>query len=249
MNSYEIMKFIKSYCYPFDVFSIKKENIGKSAVYLILNNLNLDFYIGSAVSINDKSNHIYFRFRNHFFQSHKNTNSYLYRAVTQYGSHNFSFHILKYTEIESTREWETYYINKFKPEYNILAIGSDTLDYKHSSDTKYKMKKNYSLERKERIGNLNKGKNLSQYTKNLISWAAKARCSSKEYLDKLSNKFKKSKSKKTAVYDSLTKDLIKIYPSAKELSKNYPVDYRTIRRHLKNGLPINKCKIIVKYYL
>jgi group I intron endonuclease len=243
------MEYIKSYTYPFDTDKIKRENLGKSGVYLILNNINLDIYIGSAISISAKHNRIYFRFRNHFYQTHKNTNTYLYNAILKYGAKNFSFHIIEYTSIEKAREIETNYIKEYKPKYNKLAYGAGEVGYKHTEETKEKLKKNYSLERKNLIGSLNKGKNLTEYTKELISIAAKARSNTEEYKLNLSSKFLNSRSKKVAVYDSNTQNIIEICTSAKQVSKKYAVDYRTIRRHLKSEIPIKKRNILLKYYL
>lgn len=145
------MDYLKSYTYPFDLDLIKSDNLGKSGVYLVLNNLNLDFYIGSAISIGPRHNRIYLRFRNHFYHSHKNTNSYLYNAIKKYGPHNFSFHILEYTSIAQTRFCETNYIKEHKPKYNILAAlrRAGVVGYIHTKETKENLKLNYSLERKK----------------------------------------------------------------------------------------------------
>ena len=163
------MDYLKSYTYPFDLDLIKSDNLGKSGVYLVLNNLNLDFYIGSAISISPRHNRIYFRFRNHFYHSHKNTNSYLYNAIKKYGSHNFSFHILEYTSIAQTRFCETNYIKEHKPKYNILAYGAGVVGYKHTKETK------------EGPGVCLANWRSPEFTNNLLSAAAKARSNTKEY--------------------------------------------------------------------
>lgn len=46
------------------------------------------------------------------------------------------------------------------PNYNILTEAGSTFGYKHTEIDRLKMKDNYSLERRLRIGNLNKEKNL-----------------------------------------------------------------------------------------
>lgn len=144
-----MFKFIKSYNFPFDVELIKSDNKGKSGVYLILNNLTLSSYVGSAISKNSNSNRIYFRFRNHLLNKHKLTNINLNKELIKYGTSHFSFHILEYTSCENTRERETYYIQTLKPDYNILQFGTSSKGYKHTEETKLKMKENYSLERKQ----------------------------------------------------------------------------------------------------
>jgi len=244
--------FKNSYYYPWNTLSIKKDNQGKSGVYLIFNLITKDFYIGSAISKNSKFNRIYIRFRNHFLHNHKVTNIHLHRAMLKYGIQNFSFHILDYTSNEETREIETQYIQFFKPRYNFLSFGSGFIGYQHTDQTKKKMKDSYSIERKERIGSLNKNKKLSQDTKNLISLAAKIRFENEEFKSKHKesmNKVKHLFSKKTGVYCSITNKLIKIYPSAKDVSRKYSIDYRTLRRHIKSETVIKKFNILVKYIL
>jgi group I intron endonuclease len=50
------------------------------------------------------------------------------------------------------------------PNYNILTEAGSTFGYKNTEIDRLKMKANYSLERRLRIGNLNKEKNLSKET-------------------------------------------------------------------------------------
>ena len=54
------------------------------------------------------------------------------------------------------------YLKKFNPPYNILIIRGSSLGYRHSVATKQKMKENYSQERRNFIGNLNRNKCLSE---------------------------------------------------------------------------------------
>lgn len=240
-----VMKFIKSYPFPFDIDLIKKDCIGKSGVYLILNTVNGKFYIGSASSKSDKHNRLYFRFRNHFYNSEKGTNKNLRKAIIKYGIHKFTFNIIAFDSFENILNLENFYINTYKPEYNILTNALNSLGYKHTEETKTKLKLNYSEERKEKIGSLNRNKTLSETTKTLISQSMKLKHELK--LVNLDG-FKQSRSKSTSVYD-LNNNLIKSYNSAKNITTEYSIDYRTIRRHLKSGLPINKLGIIVKYDL
>jgi group I intron endonuclease len=252
--------FINSYYYPWDVVSLKSENQGKSGVYIIINNITKEFYIGSAISKNEKSNRLYIRFRNHFLHSHKITNINLHRAILKYGKKNFSYHILEYTLVNETRFIETKYIQSLKPTYNILFSCGETglITYKHSDETNEMMKRAYSsldgFKKKEKIGSLNRDKYLSKDTINLMSLAAKKRL---EYVESRAqhsqsmnkNKNKHTFSKKTAVYNSFTNILIYVFPSAKDVARFYYINYRTVRRHIKSGIPIKKLNIIIKYNL
>ena len=114
------MKYIKSYSFPFDFNLIKIDCRGKSGVYIIVNSITKDFYIGSATSKTINHNRLYFRFRNHFFNTHKSTNIHLRNAMIKYGIQNFTFNILIFDIPENIINLENYYIKELKPKYNIL---------------------------------------------------------------------------------------------------------------------------------
>jgi len=138
------LQITKTYTYPFDIELIKKDCLGKSGIYLILNNINSDSYIGSARSISPKHNRLYFKFRNIFLNFENFTNIYLRRSMEKYGKHNFSFNIIVFSESKKILELETFYIEKYKPIFNILQFSSGSEDHKPSEDKK---KSNYSEER------------------------------------------------------------------------------------------------------
>ncbi|MAS43792.1 MAG: hypothetical protein CML43_11760 [Rhodobacteraceae bacterium] len=196
------------------------DNLGKSGVYIIINHITEDYYIGSAISSNKKSNRLYIRFRNHFLHSHKKTSINLRKAMLEYGVENFSFNIIAYTNPKNTRKIETQMIKKYKPKYNILLLELDSETNNH-----------INKDQKINCNTLVEAENTSvdiDYKKSL-------------------NTLKFLSSRKTGVYDSTTSKLIKVYSSAKEVSKNYPVSYRTIRRYIKSSEPIKKLNIIIKY--
>jgi group I intron endonuclease len=175
--------------------SIKDDNKHKAGVYMIKNNVNQKKYIGSAIT-----NRINSRFRNHLLH---NTGSRLVgAAVAKYGIENFSFYILEYfSEFVKKEnlsaahlkllERETHFITVYRPEYNILQVASSSVGYLHTDLTKSKMKENYSQQRKDTIGALNRGKTFSEERRQLFSKIAKLRNSNqilRQYLSKLSSK-------------------------------------------------------------
>ena len=166
--------------------NIIKDNKQKSGVYLVLNNINGNCYIGSAAT-----NRINVRFRNHCVHQ-KSTSKPLYRAINKYGIENFSFHILEYfpgfVHKENLKQnhvkllqLETKYIKQLEPVYNVLVIAGSSLGYKHTEETRLKMKMSYSQERKDFIANLNKGKQISQAVKAIMSQKAMERFSDSKY--------------------------------------------------------------------
>jgi group I intron endonuclease len=55
----------------------------------------------------------------------------------------FSLEILEYCKPEDAIKREQYYLDFFKPEYNILKKAGSTLGYKHTEETRLKMMANY----------------------------------------------------------------------------------------------------------
>lgn len=142
-----------------------------SGIYLIVNLFNGNYYVGSAVTGN-----IYMRMHKHLYS--KIGNILVGKAVEKYGLLNFAFLVLELVPHQDTvdvkllLEREDYYINTMKPEYNIAPLATNSTGWKHSEESINKMKDNYSDERRERVGNINKGKTLSEETRNLIREAA-----------------------------------------------------------------------------
>lgn len=158
-----------------------------AGVYMILNLVTGDIYIGSAITGKMPN-----RFHKHLFGF--SGNQILAAAVQKYGLSNFAFIILETLPNVVSKEenkdllsLEDKYLNTLKPIYNIAPVAGNTLGVKHSDATKAKMKLNYSSERREAIGALNRGKTFSESTIQLMRLKALARGPrSKETLAKIS---------------------------------------------------------------
>ena len=143
---------------------ILNETKGLSGIYMIVNKITKDYYIGSAAT-----NRFYARFSNHliYFRGSKIVKS----AVKKYGLENLAFIILDlYPNIvtkENNKELmdlEDRYLKLLLPNYNILTEAGSSFGYKHTEVDRKKMKDMFSDARREMIGNLNKGKKLSPET-------------------------------------------------------------------------------------
>lgn len=117
------------------------------------------------------------RFHKHLFGG--TGNIITYAAVLKYGLSNFAFVVLESVEgsvnENNNKELlmrEDYYLSTLLPMYNIAPKAGNTLGVKHTNETKHKMKINYSSERREAIGALNRGKNLSTETVEALRQAA-----------------------------------------------------------------------------
>lgn len=109
----------------FDIISYNKN---KSGVYRWVNLLTGKSYIGCSVNLRN-------RFYDYYNLSHlekRKKNSMIYSSLLKNGYSNFKLEILEYCDKSIVREKENYYINLFKPEYNILNNAG--LGYTHSEE-------------------------------------------------------------------------------------------------------------------
>lgn len=218
-------------------------------IYKIINLLNNQIYIGSSVNI-------YGRFSQHKWQLRKNNhgNLHLQRAWNKYGENNFKFKILEKTKSkENLLEKEQFYINFFKPHYNICKIAGSNSGVIRTEEWK------------KRIGNSNKGKPASENCKKAvrkanygrkhneeakkkIGKAAKGRKMSKKHLKKLieisknriyTNEIRQNMSnastvKKAILQYSLDGKFIKKWDSISQAAKEYNTTKNNIISCLKN---------------
>jgi group I intron endonuclease len=57
------------------------------------------------------------------------------KALVKYGYSDFSLLILEYCEPDLCIEREQYYIDLYKPEYNILKLAGSSIGYTHTEET------------------------------------------------------------------------------------------------------------------
>jgi group I intron endonuclease len=214
---------------------IKEETKGLSGIYLILNIVTLDYYIGSAAT-----NRLYVRFCNHLYNF---TGSKLLKsAVKKYGLSNFAFIVLEVFPLQrgevvnKAKEnnkillfLEDIYLKALLPNYNILTEAGNSFGYKHTETDKMKMKSNYSLERRLKIGNLNKGRSLSKET--IDKMRVKAFNRQKVVYSEQGKLNMKKKSQPIILYN-IDSTFYGEYPSIIEASKSINCSEKTIRRAL-----------------
>ncbi len=124
----------------------------------------MDYYVGSA-----STNKFYARFSNHLFNF--NGSQIVKLAVKKYKISEFAFLILELFPEIVTKEnnkilldLEDFYLKTLLPNYNILTEAGSSFGYKHTEISRLKMKSNYSIERRIKRGNFNKGRALSKET-------------------------------------------------------------------------------------
>lgn len=202
-----------------------------SGIYLILNKITLDYYIGSA-----STGKFYSRFSNHLFNF--NGSKIIKNAVKKYHISSFTFMILELFPETITKEnnkklldLEDFYLKSLLPNYNILTEAGSSFGYKHTEMTRIKMKSNYSEERRTAIGNLNKDKNLRQETVGKLREKALKRVKLYYSLEGLANMKKKAKS---VLAYNLDYTVYGEYPSITEAAKCLDCSVKTVFRALKS---------------
>jgi len=216
---------------------------GLSGIYLILNKITLDYYIGSA-----STGKLYTRFSNHLI--HKSGSRIVKLAVAKYGLLNFTFFVLElFPEIvnkvnnKDLLNLEDFYLKSLLPNYNILTEAGNSFGYKHTEISRIKMRAQYSQERRDRIGQLNLNKSLSKETIEKLRQSSLNRAKL-VYSDKSLLNMKK-KSKRLLVFN-LDGTVYNKYISIKEAAESLQCNIKTISRTLKSEKKILKKQWIIK---
>src|SRR2546423_2065187 len=224
--------------------TILKDTKNLSGIYLIFNKTTGDYYIGSA-----STDRFYARFSNHllYFKGSK----ILKHAVKKYNLYNFTFLILElFTEVVNKEnnkkllDMEDFYLKSLLPNYNILTEAGSSFGYKHTELNRIKMKANYSISRREFIGNLNKNKTISSETREKRREKALMRDKRPLTPEALLNMKKKSK---PIILYNLDKTVFGEYPSIVETARRINCNEKTIIRALKTDKRILKRRFIVEY--
>jgi group I intron endonuclease len=238
MNKFKLPKAVKVYTNLDTIITqqkIKDENRNKAAIYCLINTINGQMFIGSAIT-----NRINTRFRNHCI--HGTGSVLVKKAIDKYGLTNFKFLILEYyphlvlkENLTKTHkaliDLETHYIFFYNPSYNILTKGYSSLGFKHSEETKLKMKKVYNEESKLRIGNLNKNR----------VYTDEERLKFKDFILKrymtqpnLRDRLAKLASKPVVLMCEKTGKIHSKYESIRCIAKAFKCCHKTINKYIKN---------------
>jgi group I intron endonuclease len=109
-------------------------------------------YVGSSINLSSRLSR--FLSINYLTKRASIYNSEIYYALLSYEHNNFRLEILEYCYISNVIKVEQEYIDRFKPEYNILTKSGSSLNFKHSKQTLDKLK--YSILSAEALSNLKK---------------------------------------------------------------------------------------------
>lgn len=240
-----------------DAFSMRKEiikdNKNKSGIYRWTNKLTNDIYIGQSMNLAN-------RFIKYFNLSYlKNRESLVIsRALIKYGYSNFSLEILEYCDITDLNSREQYYMDLLNPKYNTLKIAGNSLNYKHTEETKMKISKalkgvyvkdksalfgkTHTEEtktlmslKKSGINNPLFGKTHTEVTKALMAQKALGRKHTEETLMKMSM----ARGYSVYIYEKLDDakgfELIGNFVSIRRAAKFLGISANTVRQYVNSG--------------
>lgn len=223
---------------------VLNETRNLSGIYLILNKVTMDYYIGSAAT-----GRLHARFSNHLFNFHGS--KVVKNAVKKYGISSFAFIVLELFPEEVNKEnnkqlldLEDFYLKSLLPNYNILTEAGSSFGYKHSEISRLKMKAIYSEERRISLGSLNRGKSLSSNTIELMKQAGLKR--TKPIYSEESVKNLKKNSKAILVYN-MDYTVYGEFSSIVDAAKSLGCNQKTIFRALQTPKNILRRRWIVKY--
>lgn len=183
-----------------DKFKIINENRNKVGVYRWVNLKNGKTYIGSSVDLGKRLQKYY----NYNYLIDPKRNMIILKTLIKYGYSNFKVEILEFCNKDEVLAREQYYLDLLKPEYNILTAAGSSLGYKHSEETKVKLK-----------------------TRNTRNWTGEPKAKWLEDLKRLHaseahkehmKKLGEMRSIKVEIFDTLNNET-SVYPSAQEAAK------------------------------
>lgn len=121
----------------------------KSGVYMFINNVTKDRYIGSSINLTK-------RMTSHFYHANLTVNNknIINRAMNKYKLESFSLAILEFCEkdpVACTRS-EQKWLDIYKPSYNILKIAGSSFGFTHKISTILKLKERFKKENHPKYG-------------------------------------------------------------------------------------------------
>ena len=117
---------------------ILQDNKQRCGVYKWVNKINGKSYVGSSVNLSSRFYHCFSL--NYLAKRTSKYKSKIYNALLAHGYENFQLEILEVSARSDVIKKEQFYIDYFKPEYNILTRAGSSLHFKHSEETFLKFK-------------------------------------------------------------------------------------------------------------
>lgn len=181
-----------------------EDNRGKAGIYMWTNLKNGNTYIGSSVNLSP-------RLLKYLNENALRKNKMLISlAILKHSIENFSLDILEYCSAKDVIQREQYYLDTYKPIYNILKIAGSSLGYVHNETSLAKMNSHVASE-----ATLNKMRQRKQS-------------------EQTKDKIRKIIGIPVKVLNKDKEEII-IYTSKREAGLHLNVNETTIGRYIKSG--------------
>jgi group I intron endonuclease len=235
-NNVELIPSITYTNADIDKSRIYEENRGKSGIYRWNNLITGKSYVGSSIYLSNRFS-IYYSLTSLKRKLNKGSSA-IYSAILKYGYSNFSLDILEYCESNVLISREQYYIDLYKPKYNILKVAGNKLGFKDSEATKAQMSishrginhpffgKSLSYEWRKNVGKGLKSAIRLNITPKVVSCATRLKMS------------RKTIGVNVKVFDR-TYNLVHEFPTITSAAKHFDISNRTIGRILDKDVPYN----------
>jgi group I intron endonuclease len=215
--------------------------MNQSGIYQIQNLINGKVYIGSAIDLYAREYEHFRTLKINIHHSYK-----LKNAVNKYGIENFEFSVIEYVDnIDNLIKTEQFYIDAFDAVnngYNVCEKAGSTLGFRHSGETKEKIRQARYLNDYSNDNNPFYGKKHSEKTKNIISLKNKGhhRNLGTKYTEERKNNIKvnhadfKGSKNPNALLDEMKVILIRemksLNISVQEISRKFHTSISTINK-------------------
>ena len=209
---------------------------GRAGIYIWINLLTEDFYVGSAKCLS-------YRLNRYYYPKELEKDLVIYRAIKKYGHNMFALCLLeicgdtKKILKKDLLDREQWFLDTLKPTYNVLKFADSSMGFKHTEETKLIMRANYSDARRDFARNINLGKTLSEEHRLLLSVAGTAR-----FQDEQARALQReaAQNKKAVVVKNLDGTVYKTFASKKHMATYFNCCTKTINKCLMNNTLFRK---------
>ncbi|AKQ53320.1 GIY-YIG endonuclease (mitochondrion) [Sclerotinia sclerotiorum 1980 UF-70] len=212
--------------------AIYKTLRGKSGVYLFINNITNDLYVGSSITLSK-------RMTSHFYlaNSEKATNIVLARAMRKYELKSFSLGILEICASDTIvcSELEQKWMDYYKPRYNVLKVAGSSSGFRHSVDTINKLKEQFKKESHPKYGTVSSPETINAIAQGIKEFYLTHSHPSKGLKGKLSPQYGIG-GKSVFCYNQKGEELI--FPSINGAKQHFHVRWTLIKKSIDTGQSI-----------
>ena len=213
--------------------AIYKTLKGKSGVYLFINNITKDLYVGSSIALSK-------RMTSHFYlaNSDKATNIVLARAMRKHELKNFSLGILEICASDTIvcSELEQKWMDYYKPKYNVLKVAGSSPGFHHSIDTINKLKEQFKKESHPKYGTVSSPETINAIAQGIKEFYLTRSHPSKGLKGKLSPQYGIG-GKSVFCYNQKGEELI--FPSINGAKQHFHVRWTLIKKSIDTGQSIS----------